>query len=80
MVTASDLNEAEVLVVGRDPFLIAYGIAAASERCVVSLETSAPSKTRANRKVPDVCASLGVKCLTLFDVMNELDFTTDWHP
>jgi hypothetical protein len=77
---APDLNEAELVTVGRDPFLIAYGFAAESERCVVSFETSAPSKIRANRKVPDVCESLGVKCVTLFDVIKELDFTTDWHP
>jgi hypothetical protein len=77
---AADLNEAELVTVGRDPFLIAYGFAAADERCVVSFEMSAPSKIRAHRKVPDVCASLGVKCVTLFDLIKELDFTTDWHP
>ena len=77
---AGDLNAAELVTVGRDPFLIAYGLTAANERCVVSFETSAPAKQRANRKVPDVCASLNVKCATLFQVIEDLDFTTDWRP
>jgi hypothetical protein len=76
---APDLNEAELVTLGRDPFLIAYGFAAPGERCIVSFETSAPSKVRANRKVPDVCTSLGVRCITLFELIKELDFTTDWH-
>ena len=75
---APDLDEAELVTVGRDPFLIAYGLAAADDRCVVSFETSAPAKQRANRKVPDVCNDLGVRCATLFDLIRELDFTTDW--
>jgi hypothetical protein len=77
---AADLDEAEQEAVGRDPFLIAYGVVAANERCVVSFEVSAPSKTRANRKVPDVCVHFGVKCITLFELIEELDFTTDWQP
>ncbi|HWX84999.1 MAG TPA: DUF4411 family protein [Xanthobacteraceae bacterium] len=77
---APDLDEAEQETVGRDPFLIAYAVVAAAERCVVSFEVSAPSKKRANRKVPDICADFGVKCITLFDLINLLDFTTDWHP
>jgi hypothetical protein len=77
---APDLDEAEQETVGRDPFLIAYGLAAPQERCVVSFEVSAPRKVRANRKVPDVCGQLGVKCTTLFDLIEQLDFTTDWVP
>ena len=76
---APDLNEAELVAVGRDPFLIAYALVQTHSRCVVSFETSAPSKRRANRKVPDVCLALGVKCVTLFEVIKELDFTTGWH-
>jgi Domain of unknown function (DUF4411) len=77
---AADLDETEQEAVGRDPFLIAYGVAAAHSRCVVSFEVSAPSKKRANRKVPDVCAHFGVKCITLFELIETLDFTTDWQP
>jgi hypothetical protein len=77
---APDLNDAELVAVGRDPFLIAYAFADASERYVVSFENSAPTKQRANRKVPDVCKDLGVECVTLFELIKRLDFTTDWHP
>jgi Domain of unknown function (DUF4411) len=77
---APDLNEDEVEQVGRDPFLIAYALAARAIRTVVSFETPAPAKLRANRKVPDVCAGFGIPCCTLFDLINDLDFTTDWRP
>lgn len=78
---APDLNEAELLTVGRDPFLIAYALTSIADRIIVSFETSAPAKQRANRKVPDVCAGFGIKCITLFDLIDALDFTTNWtHP
>jgi len=77
---APDLNEAELLTVGRDPFLIAYGLVSAANRTIVSFETSAPGKQRANRKIPDVCAGFGHKCITLFDLIGTLDFTTNWTP
>jgi len=77
---APDLDEAELEIVGRDPFLISHGLVAPGTRCVVSFEVSAPSKKRANRKVPDVCANFGTMCVTLFDLIEALDFTTDWEP
>lgn len=77
---APDLDAAELITVGQDPFLIAYGLAAPTDRCVVSFEVSAPSKKRANRKVPDVCAQFGIKCINLFALLESLDFTTDWKP
>lgn len=77
---APDLNESELETVGRDPFLIAYGLVAPANRRVVSFEVSAPNKQRANRKVPDVCATFGVTCFNLFKLINELDFTTNWKP
>jgi hypothetical protein len=77
---APDLDEAELEVIGQDPFLIAYALADADNRYIVSFETSAPSKQRAKRKVPDVCAKFGVECGTLFDLIEALDFTSDWKP
>ena len=73
-----DLDENDIEKVGRDPFLISYGLAAAENRCVVTFENSAPSKVGKNRKIPDVCKDLGVDCQTLFHVIEALDFTTDW--
>lgn len=75
---APDLDEAEQEKVGRDPFLIAYGYAAPNERCLVTFEVSAPKKQRSNRKIPDICNDLNVSCGTLFDLIEALDFTTEW--
>jgi hypothetical protein len=75
-----ELDEDEVEQVGRDPFLISYALSDPRNRTVVTFETSAPGKTRANRKIPDVCTSLGVPCCTLYTMMEALDFTTTWQP
>jgi hypothetical protein len=77
---APDLNEDEVEQIGQDPFLIAYAYKAESPRTVVTFETSAPSKLRANRKIPDVCRSLGVPCVNLYSMIKTLDFSTTWTP
>jgi hypothetical protein len=45
-----NLNEDEVEQVGRDPFLISYGLIASAERTIVPFEVSSPAKQRANRK------------------------------
>lgn len=50
-------------MIGRDPFLIAYASVSA-DRVVVTKEVSKPSKQGANRKIPDVCNDLGVKCIS----------------
>jgi hypothetical protein len=75
---APDLTDDEVLQLGRDPFLIAYGLASPANRCVVTTEVSAPSKRRQNRKIPDVCATMGVLCSNTFVMMKALGFRTGW--
>jgi Domain of unknown function (DUF4411) len=40
------LDEAGLVKVGRDPFLIAYAYAARERRCIVTFEVSAPRKLR----------------------------------
>ena len=74
---ADDLTDDEIEEVGRDPFLIAYGLSGA-DRCVVTTEVSAPSKKRQNRRIPDVCAQFGLECCTPFKVNRELGFKTGW--
>lgn len=74
---APDLTDDEIEEVGRDPFLIAYGLSGA-DRCVVTTEVSAPSKKRQNRRIPDVCAGFGLECCTPFKVNRELGFKTGW--
>ena len=74
---APDLTDDEVEQIGRDPFLIAYGLAD-EERCVVTGETSKPKMQRQNRKVPDVCRGLGVNCCNPFEFNRALGFRTQW--
>jgi len=74
-----ELDENGVELVGRDPFLIAYARSQLGGRTVVTFEVSKPAKRGANRKVPDVCRDFGVPCCTLFDMIEALDFTTDWR-
>jgi hypothetical protein len=73
---ASDLDDTEVEKIGRDPFLIGYAMAYVLEATVVTKEVSAPSKQGANRKIPDVCRSMGVRCINDFDFYRELNFRT----
>lgn len=75
---ADDLSDHEVEQLGRDPFLIAYGMVEGA-RCIVTTEVSKPSKERHNRKIPDVCSSLGVNCCDTFSLTRELEFRTSWN-
>jgi hypothetical protein len=75
---APDLTDDEIVQLGRDPFLIAYGLASPANRCVVTTEVSAPSKRRQNRKIPDVCRSMGVLCCNTFAMTKTLGFRTGW--
>ena len=75
---APDLNDSEIQKIGRDPFLIAYAMASPNDRCVVSNEVSAPNKTRHNRKIPDVCTTMGVQCCNIFKMTKALGFRTGW--
>ena len=75
---ADDMTDYEVEQVGRDPFLIAHALARA-DRCVVTVETSQPSKKRHNRKIPDVCKSMGAAWCDPFVFNRTLGFSTDWR-
>lgn len=76
---AADLGDDEILKLGRDPFLIAYAMSRPERRCVVTTEASKPGRVRANRHIPDVCASLGIHCVNTFTFVRELDFSTGWR-
>jgi hypothetical protein len=76
---APDLHDDEVEKVGRDPFLIAYALASAGDRTVVTTEVSRPSTQRANRKVPDVCQAVGVASCGPFELNKALGFRTGWR-
>ena len=73
---ASDLEDWEYEEIGRDPLLVAYALKSPKDRRVVTKEARAPSKTRSNRKVPDVCDVLGVTHVSDFQIYSDLDFRT----
>ena len=76
---APDLTDVEFEKIGMDPFLIAYALPDTANLMVISGEVSAPKKQRANRKVPDVCKSLGIPCKNIFTLVTNLNFSTSWN-
>jgi Domain of unknown function (DUF4411) len=77
---APDLNDAEIIAVGRDPFLIAYGLADQTKRVIVTVEASKPTCLRANRRIPDVCNDFGLTWCNSFKMTSDLNFSTKWKP
>ena len=75
---APDLSDTELELLGRDPFLVAYALAAPEARVVVTSEVSKPKRQRQNRHLPDVCQSVGVQCCDPFALNRVLGFRTDW--
>ena len=61
-----------------DAILIAYALAQAGTRCVVTLEARQPLSRQLplshNRKIPLVCNLLGIRCIDTFELIRELDF------
>jgi len=74
-----DLSDIEVEKLGRDPFLIAYTLLDKNNRCLVTTETSRPSAIKANRKIPDICNTLGLSSCNTFEFIKALDFRTNWN-
>ena len=69
---APDLSDVEIMKFGRDPFLVA-ATKGLSDRVVVTREVARPTAQRANRKLPDVCATIGVQCINDFQLWRSLD-------
>ena len=65
--------------IGRDPFLISYALRDIENRCIVTTENSKPSRTGANRRIPDVCGDFGIGCINNFQLIQQLNFSTDWN-
>ncbi len=47
-------------------------------RVKVTVETAEPKKQRQNRKIPDVCTTVGVPCCNPFEFTRALGFRTQW--
>jgi len=76
---APNLNEHELEKLGRDPFLIAYALEDPRGRCIVTTETSRPRRKRANRKIPDVARTFGIRSIDTFEFTRRLNFSTGWR-
>ena len=76
---APDLTDDELEAIGRDPFLIAHALADPGHRCVVTTEVSKRRLQRQNRRVPDICADVGVQCCDTFAMLRALKFSTGWR-
>ena len=76
---APDLADDEIEKIGRDPFLISYAMIDVEDRTVVTTEISKPKRQRANRHIPDVCGTFGIRCRNTFEFVRELNFTTNWQ-
>lgn len=77
-----EFTETDLVTVGDDYALVACALHLGWT--LVSNEVS-EGTIGANRKVPDVCADLGVECIDLdgrngdFGLLDKLDFSTDWN-
>lgn len=69
-----NLNESEIDQIANDPFLVAYALRDLENTTIVTKEVSAPSKQRANRKIPDVCKQFDIHCINDFSFYRELEF------
>lgn len=67
------LDETQIQKLGRDPLLVAYGLAGPN-RTIVTKEISKPKREPQNRKVPDACDALKLRWIDDFDFYSELDF------
>lgn len=76
---APDPTDIDIEKIGCDPFLIAYALADAESRVIVTTERSRPKAQGTNRKVPDVARQFDVRSCTAFEFGRELGFRTDWR-
>jgi len=72
-------NDDDLNKMGRDPFLLSYALKDLKNRCIVTTEISKPKRQGANRHVPDVCKDFGIHCINNFQMIKEMNFSTNWH-
>jgi len=74
----SNPTDDEIKKIGRDPFLISYALKDIENRCIVTTESSKPTSKGANRHIPDVCKDFNIRCINNFQMIKELNFSTNW--
>lgn len=75
----SPVNDVQLIGIGQDPFLVAYGKVAPEERFIVTYEVSAPLAAPHNRKIPDACLTAGVPFCDPMKMLRELGFRSSWQ-
>ncbi len=70
---APNLDDIELLSLTRDPFLVAAALGG-PDRIVATREVSKLTQKRAKRKIPDVCATMGIECINDYELWRLLDF------
>jgi uncharacterized protein DUF4411 len=53
-------TEADLITIGKDPFLVACALVNPEDRRVVTAEVSKPGRTGPRRHIPNVCGDCGV--------------------
>ena len=76
---ANNLTDIESEQLGRDPFLVAHAMADPDNRIVVTSEVSKPTLMRQNRRLPDVCKTMGIRSCDAFALNRALRFSTNWR-
>lgn len=71
-------TEDNLVTMGNDPFLLSYALADTKHRVVVTTEVSKPKRQGANRHIPDVAKDFGIRSINTFQLIHELNFTTNW--
>ena len=71
-------TEADLITIGKDPFLVAAALVDTADRRVVTAEVSKPARAGPRRHLPNVCADCGVSWMNLVQLMTALNFTTGW--
>ena len=69
----TSFNDGELLKIGRDAFLVAYGLADGN-RVIVTREVSKRTKRLGASKLPDACDDCGVSWTTDYEMYRLLDF------
>lgn len=70
---APEFNDSELQKIGRDAFLVAYGLADPT-RTITTREVPKPSKRLGGRKLPDACDDCRVQWTSDYEMYRLLDF------
>ena len=68
------LKDTDLEKIAKDSFLIAYALNNPM-RTIVTKEVLKPNKVGANKKIPDVCDTLGIAWMDDFNALRQLGFT-----